>query len=154
VRKLDELKRVFAVRWPSFTPEEVLSPDGLILVDRKGEFPLQGHALDKLQAFRLHLGRPLIVNSPTAKRRGWRSVAENRAIQGSLGNKADTFSYHVAGVAFDISVPGISTRIVFDEAKKFGFTGVGLYSTWVHIDTRFLINPRELKLWAGSGIVL
>lgn len=131
---IDELRAIFAVRWPNFEPEEVLSPDGLKLVHNKGVFPMQAYALDKLQDFRAQLGKPVIVNTAKLKRRGWRSPKENAKING------DKFSFHTAGCAFDITVPEMDTGDVYDRALEFGFGGVGLYSTWVHIDTRLTIN--------------
>jgi uncharacterized protein YcbK (DUF882 family) len=134
VNNLDKLKAIFAVRWQSFQPEEVLSPDGLKLVHNQGVFPLQYSALDKLQAFREHLDKPFIINSENHKRRGWRSVKENHDI-----NRYQ-FSFHIAGCAFDVSVQDLSPEEVAKEAEAFGFSGIGIYKTFTHIDTRALID--------------
>lgn len=143
MENLDKLRSVFAVRWPDFKPEEVLSPDGLGLV-RKGDFPISLAAMDKLQAFRTHLGKPFKINQPGLLHRGFRSLRENFAI-----NKW-TYSYHCAGIAFDVTVPGLSMQELHDEAKKFGFTGLGLYSTWVHMDVRPDIVRGRVAEWAGK----
>lgn len=134
LNNLEKLAAIFNVRWPNFKPEEVLSPDGLKLVHNQGVFPLQFSALDKLQGFREHLKKPFIINSDSHKRRGWRSTKENYLI-----NRFQ-FSFHVAGCAFDISVEGISPEEVAAEALKFGYTGIGTYDTFTHLDTRSVID--------------
>jgi uncharacterized protein YcbK (DUF882 family) len=141
VNNLDKLKAIFAVRWPDFQPEEVLSPDGLKLVHNQGVFPLQFSALDKLQAFREHLKKPLKINHGNLKKRGWRSVQENYDLN------RYKFSFHVAGIAFDVTVDGVSPEEVKEEALKIGFSGVGVYNTFTHIDCRALIDkPIEWDL--------
>lgn len=134
MNNLDKLAAIFNVRWPDFKPEEVLSPDGLKLVHNQGVFPLQYFALDKLQAFREHLGKPFQINDNVNKRRGWRSVKENYDL-----NRYQ-FSFHVAGCAFDVSVDGLTPEEVKEAALDFGYTGVGVYKTFTHLDTRALIG--------------
>lgn len=131
---LDNLRSIFNERWPDFSPEEVLSPDGLKLVHNHGVFTLQHAALDKLQEFRNHLKRRIIVNTGPHKRRGWRSIKENFDL-----NRYN-FSFHVAGVAFDITVEGMTPEEVKDEALAFGYTGIGVYKTFTHLDTRSVID--------------
>lgn len=83
--------------------------------------------VDELRA---HLGRPIVLLS------SYRSPAYNAAIDG-----AATKSYHMRFQALDIAVAGMSPRQVFHrlmqwrDAGKFK-GGLGLYSTFVHIDTR------------------
>lgn len=134
MNNLQKLESIFAVRWPNFKPEEVLSPDGLKLVHNHGVFPLQFSALDKLQSFREQIDRPFTINTEQHKRRGWRSIKENYDI-----NRYD-FSFHVAGCAFDISVDGMGVDEFKEEALKFGYTGIGLYQTFVHLDLRSAIE--------------
>ena len=131
---LEKLTKIFDVRWPNFKPEEVLSPDGLLMVQNHQVFPVQFSAMDRLQSFREHLDKPFTINVGVFQRRGWRSVKENFDV-----NRYD-FSFHVAGCAFDLSVDGMSIDQLAEEAERFGYTGIGKYYTWVHIDTRNIID--------------
>jgi len=83
--------------------------------------------VDKLRA---HFNRPVVIIS------SYRSPAYNAAISG-----AATGSFHMQFRALDITVAGKSPEQVFRvlkgwrDAGKFK-GGLGLYSTFVHIDTR------------------
>lgn len=134
MNNLEKLKSIFSIRWPNFSPEEVLSPDGLKLVHNQGVFPLQFSALDKLQAFREHLGKRFTINSDNHKRRGWRSIKENFEL-----NRYQ-FSFHTAGCAFDVTVEDMTPEEVKESALGFGFSGVGVYDTFTHLDLRSLID--------------
>jgi uncharacterized protein YcbK (DUF882 family) len=83
-----------------------------------------------VDALRKHLGRSIVLTS------SYRSPAYNAAISGAAAK-----SYHMDFKALDITVAGHSPKQVFDLLKKWRtegkFTGgLGLYSTFVHIDTR------------------
>lgn len=78
--------------------------------------------LDKLQAFRNHLAKPIIITS------GYRSPEENKNVNGKI--------YHVQGLAIDCMVEGVSSEELAQEAIKFGFGGVGIYKVHTHIDDR------------------
>jgi len=74
-----------AWRWPNFSPAEIACRGtGKLLVNEA--------ALDKLQALRLRLGKPLIVLS------AYRSPEHNRAVGGARASK------HMQGIAFDIAM--------------------------------------------------
>jgi len=112
-----------AWRWPNFKPEEIACRgSGELLVDEA--------ALDKLQALRAAWGRPLTVNS------GYRSAAHNRKVGGSPK------SQHLEGKAFDLALTA-TTRAARDAerealirlAKAAGFTGIGRYDGFAHVDT-------------------
>ena len=83
-----------------------------------------------MEALRAHWGRPIVLLS------SYRSPAYNRAI----GDAAPK-SYHMQFRALDIAVAGKTPRQVFDQlsawrdAGKFK-GGLGLYNSFVHIDTR------------------
>lgn len=134
-------------KWPAFRPKEVLSPDGLILWS-KGIFPLRYEAMDFLQAFRGYIGVELRCNHLGHVKRGWRSPEENRLIY-QESRRADQrhglpvpkpsdnrFSFHTAGVAFDLSSPQISPVELIAKARSFGWVGLGLYDGFVHVDKR------------------
>ncbi len=80
--------------------------------------------LDRLQALRDALGRPVIINS------GYRNPAHNAAVGGS------PTSYHLRGMGADIRVPGISPQALADAARQVGFRGIIAYATFVHVDVR------------------
>ncbi len=72
-------------RWPNFSPAEIACRGtGRLLVNEP--------ALDRLQALRDRLGKPLIVRS------AYRSPAHNRAIGGAPRSK------HMQGAVFDIAM--------------------------------------------------
>ena len=78
---------------------------------------------------RRHFGKPIVILS------SYRSPAYNKAISGASA------SIHMQFNALDIAVAGVSPSEVFKvlrawrTAKKF-VGGLGLYETFVHVDTR------------------
>jgi zinc D-Ala-D-Ala carboxypeptidase len=74
-----------AWRWPNFSPAEIACRgSGKLLVNEA--------ALDKLQALRTRLGKPLIIRS------AYRSPEHNRAVGGAKASK------HMEGIAFDVAM--------------------------------------------------
>lgn len=67
---------------------------------------------------------------------GYRSAATNRLLRRRNYNVAKN-SYHMRGMAADITVPGVSTRKVRDLAIEMGAGGVGYYprASFIHVDT-------------------
>lgn len=128
------LKELWKLKWPNFAPEEILSPDGLSLFNQ-GYLPMQVHHMDKLQRFRMYLNRRFYVNYAGLQLRGFRSMAENKSIGGKL--------YHPLGFATDVTVDGMKSEELFTAAIEFGFSGVGLYDTFCHLDSR----PGSLVTW-------
>lgn len=63
---------------------------------------------------------------------------EIRVISAYRAPKRRTASQHGHGRAIDIIVPGASDQAVAEEARRFGFVGVGIYPTsgFVHVDVR------------------
>lgn len=80
-----------------------------------------------LEQVRKHFGRPVYVTS------GNRNKAHNLKI----GGEPD--SMHLLGIAADIKVMGITAKEVYNYINsQYPYTlGLGLYSSWVHVDTRF-----------------
>jgi zinc D-Ala-D-Ala carboxypeptidase len=106
-----------AKRWPNFKPSEFdCKGTGTIAVDPS--------SLDKLQALRTRIGRPFTIVS------GYRSPQHNKAVGGAARSK------HMEGIAFDVHMGGINQEGFVQEARKLGFTGIGYYDTFTHIDTR------------------
>jgi uncharacterized protein YcbK (DUF882 family) len=95
-----------------------------------GEVLIHTESMDRLQALRTKMGRPLIVNS------GYRCPAHNAALPG-----ASPTSLHKLGRAFDISTkgPGWDSKQVTrlqGKAAVVGFNGIGVYrGGWMHLDT-------------------
>jgi uncharacterized protein YcbK (DUF882 family) len=81
--------------------------------------------IEVLNDIRTHFKTPVIINS------GCRCEDHNRAVGGSSN------SQHLYGRAADIVVLDVAPQEVYDfvDSKYFGL-GLGLYSNWVHIDTR------------------
>ena len=95
--------------------------------------------MDKLQSWREDLGCKLWVNYLGMKLRGFRSHEENQTLPTPVG-----FSQHIMGVAFDVSSPNIEPENLYEQAIDFGWTGIGLYDTFVHIDIRNVPSGRTM----------
>ena len=104
-------------RWANFSPAEIACRGS-------GSLRLHEEALDKLQALRDRLGKPLIVRS------AYRSPAHNRAVGGAPRSK------HMDGTAFDIAMTNHAPVAFEAAARAVGFTGFGYYprSGFMHID--------------------
>ena len=106
-----------AWRWPNFSPAEIACRGtGKLLVNEP--------ALDKLQALRDRLGKPLIIRS------AYRSPEHNRAVGGAPRSK------HMDGTAFDIAMSNHDPVVFEAAAREAGFLGFGYYprSGFMHID--------------------
>lgn len=88
-----------------------------------------------LQRIREYFGQPVSINS------AYRTQAYNKKVGGAIN------SQHVKGTACDIKVKSVPPKAVaaFIEAI-FPTTGIGLYSTFVHVDTR----GRKVR-WKDNG---
>ena len=102
---------------PNFLLREFECQDG------SHQVVLHRDLLERLQALRDALGRPVIINS------GYHP-AHNDAVGGS------PTSYHLRGMAADIRVPGISPQALADAARQAGFRGIITYATYIHLDVR------------------
>lgn len=79
-----------------------------------------------LQQIRDHFKAPVTINS------GYRTATKNKAVGGA------TQSQHLYGMAADITVKGVTPKKVYayvDSLLPYS-GGVGLYSTFVHVDVR------------------
>lgn len=104
-------------RWKNFSPAEIACRGS-------GSLRINEEALDKLQALRDRLGKPLIVRS------AYRSPAHNRAVGGAPRSK------HMDGTAFDIAMSNHDPVAFEAAARAVGFLGFGYYprSGFMHID--------------------
>lgn len=82
--------------------------------------------VEKLEALRALAGnKPLIINSAC------RCPTHNKVVRGAKN------SQHVKGKAADVRPPtGMSTAKFAELAERVGFGGIGIYNTFVHVDTR------------------
>lgn len=79
----------------------------------------------RLQLARDRIGRPLVVTS------GYRCPEHNRAVGGAAN------SQHLLGNAADIVCQDLTVRQLYDTLEPlFPEGGMGLYSSFVHVDTR------------------
>jgi zinc D-Ala-D-Ala carboxypeptidase len=104
-------------RWPNFSPAEIACRG-------TGKLLINEAALDKLQALRDRLGKPLIVRS------AYRSPEHNRTVGGATRSK------HLDGAAFDISMANHDPVAFEAAAREVGFLGFGFYprSGFIHVD--------------------
>lgn len=82
--------------------------------------------VDVLQKVRNHFGKSVTITS------AYRTPGKNKACGGT------TYSQHLYGRAADIKVGGVTPSKVAAYAEKLLPTkgGIGIYSTFVHIDVR------------------
>lgn len=108
-----------AWRWKNFSPQELACKG-------TGNLMLDPDTMDKLQALRDRLGRPLIITS------AYRSPQHNRNVGGAARSK------HMEGIAFDVRQDNHEPAQFIHAAKAVGFTAIGTYprSGFIHIDTR------------------
>jgi hypothetical protein len=106
-----------AWRWSNFSPAEITCRG-------TGQLKLHPEAMDKLQALRDRLGKPLIIRS------AYRSPEHNRAVGGA------PLSKHMDGTAFDIAMANHDPVAFEAAARAVGFLGFGFYprSGFMHID--------------------
>lgn len=118
--------------WKSFTPEEIACRG-------TGKIRISKIAMNNLQRLRDALGAPMIINS------AYRSPEHNVRVGGAKN------SYHVQGLAFDVSMANHDPEVFERAALANGFTGLGFYPPkkggFIHID----IGPRRTwgSRWKG-----
>lgn len=97
----------------------------------------------KLEALRRKAGSaPITINS------GFRSINHNRNVGGASN------SQHTYGIAADIVVSGKTVSQVNSIARTCGFSGIILYSTFNHVDSRIEYPyGTQSWYWGTSGDV-
>jgi uncharacterized protein YcbK (DUF882 family) len=95
--------------------------------------------VDLLEALRGVIARPLAITS------GFRCQGHHDDLTNS-GHKTAKFSPHLKGMAVDVKCCGKSGYQLETAARKAGFRAVGRAKTWVHVDTRGLIDGR-VRAW-------
>ena len=85
----------------------------------------------RLQMLRDRVGGPVIVES------GYRCPAYNRRSQSTgQGVSGAMWSQHMLGKAADIRVPGYTPEQVAKLAMELGFSFIGIYDSFTHVDVR------------------
>lgn len=105
-------------RWKHFSPEELACRG-------TGKLCIDEPALDRLEALRVRLGKPIIVNS------AYRSSEHNKAVGGA------SRSQHLQAKAFDCRQDNQNPGEFLAAARAVGFTGFGHYPKhgFIHVDT-------------------
>ena len=82
--------------------------------------------VEVLQKIRDHFKKPVTINS------AYRTVGKNKAVGGAA------YSQHLYGLAADISIKGVAPKDVYAFAETLlpNTGGIGLYSTFTHVDVR------------------
>ena len=103
---------------PNFSPSELASKgDGSLFIVTD--------ALKALQSMRNIVNRPLKINC------GYRDIAHNKAVNGVEN------SQHTLGRAFDIHIANSEEGRELERiAEMCGFTAIGRYRTFIHVDNR------------------
>ena len=96
--------------------------------------PIDEKLVEYLQQIRTHFGKPVYLTA-------YRCKTHN-----ALTTNASTNSYHLYGQAADFHIDGIAPEEIAKYAESIGVKGIGLYDTFVHIDTR-----ESKSFWYGHG---
>ena len=118
-----------------FKLSELWSPDNYeILID-----PLFWSHMELLEELRQSFGGALRVNS------GHRSVAHNETVGGAPRSMHLNFATDLTPLGYGDRV-GVGLGNLYDQAKSLGFTGVGRYNSFLHLDRRDLLD-RDPAEW-------
>lgn len=88
------------------------------------EVKIDEKLVERLETIRDHFGARTYISS------GYRCPTHNASVDGASN------SYHMRGQAADIVVEGVAPAEVAKYAESIGILGIGLYDSFVHIDTR------------------
>lgn len=128
---------------PHLTWKELSCKDGTEYPERFIEDGRVFKVAQMFEAIRLLCGeKPITVLS------AYRTPSWNRKIGGARN------SQHLEGRALDLRPPkGMSVEMFFalirSGAEAMGIGGIGLYNTFVHVDTR---PVSKLVVWSGNGV--
>ena len=90
--------------------------------------------VEYLQKIRDHFGKPVYLTA-------YRCKTHNARTPNAAPN-----SYHVYGQAADFHIDGVAPAEIAKYAESIGVKGIGLYDSFVHIDTR-----ESKSFWYGHG---
>jgi uncharacterized protein YcbK (DUF882 family) len=92
--------------------------------DGSHQVRIKRELLEGLQKLREEAGQPVIITS------GYRNPGHNARVGGSPTSR------HLTGEAADIRIPGLHPDEVAQLAAAAGFTGIGIYDSFTHVDVR------------------
>lgn len=102
--------------------------------------------VQKLQVLRDRVGVPVVITS------GYRCPAYNRRPEPN-GVGGATQSQHMLGRAADIQVQGYTPQQIAEIAKELGFSFIGIYDTFTHVDVRTGVSEPMVRDYR-KGVVL
>lgn len=94
--------------------------------------PIDEKLVAYLQQIRDHFGKPVILTA-------YRCATYNAKVANAAPR-----SYHTFGRAADFHIDGVKCQEIAKYAESIGILGIGLYDTFVHIDTR-----ESKSFWQG-----
>jgi len=101
-----------------------------------GDNEMDAEFIHKLDQLREACGFPFIITS------GFRSKDH------SIEKRKEKAGTHAQGIAADIKVSnGIQRYKIVEEAIKMGFTGIGIASSFVHVDIRSIDGNESPVMW-------
>ena len=103
-------------------------------VDCCKETKVDEKLVEYLQQIRDHFGKPVYLT-------GYRCRTHNARTPNAADN-----SYHIYGQAADFHIDGVAPLEIAKYAESIGVKGIGLYDTFVHIDTR-----QSKSFWYSHG---
>lgn len=129
-------------RWPNFMPAELACNCACRFCQMS--YYHDPAFLDRLQALRTAIGKPLRINS------GHRCARWNAAVGGSAR------STHKS-IAADIALRNHDLAELYFAARAAGFNGVGFGRTFLHVDTRpkgaaWSYGPAAAAVWEPIGL--
>lgn len=86
--------------------------------------PVDEKLVGYLQNIRTHFGKPVVI------------LAYRCPVHNAKTPNAAPKSYHTFGMAADFHIDGVTPAEIAKYAESIGVKGIGLYDTFVHIDTR------------------
>lgn len=111
-------------RWPNFSPRELACRCPTDFGYCEGEYFHDSDFLDRLQALRLKINKPVRINS------GRRCPLRNARVKGAA------YSQHKISIALDISLDGHDPVALARAAADAGFKGIGFGRSFLHVDAR------------------
>jgi len=96
--------------------------DGKIRNDLDRHVIINMDLVNKLQQLRDFYKKPIKITA-------YRSPEYNAIVPGASKN-----SYHIKGKAADFHIDGVPMIDLYNKCISIGFSGVGIYDTWVHAD--------------------
>ena len=106
--------------------------------------PVDEKLVEHLQQIRTYFGKPVHITA-------YRCKTHNAQVANAAPN-----SYHTYGMAADFHIDGVKPEEIAKYAESIGIKGIGLYDTFVHIDTResksfWYSHAQERRTTFGGG---